>query len=67
MDFEKAIIYGNVNVLKDMVDRGELIVVRRHVKFAKEMKRKCSTPETEQNYIDTINFLKSECKCKVFL
>lgn len=67
MKFENAVIYAKVNVLKEMVENGELIVVRRHVKLAKKMQKKCATPDTNDKYLEMIKFLKSKCKCKWFL
>jgi len=67
IEFENAIVHANVNVLKNMVDKGDLIVVRRHVKLAKKMQQLCATPETEKNYIEMVSYLKSKCKCKYFL
>lgn len=67
IEFENALVHANVNVVKDMVERGDLIVVRRHVKFAKKMQKLCATPENEKDYIEMISYLKSKCKCKYFL
>jgi hypothetical protein len=65
--FENAIVYAKVDVLKEMVEQGNLIVVRRHVKFAKKMQKLCATPETNTKYIEMVDYLKSKCKCTWFL
>ena len=65
--FNKAIVYGDVKTLEEMVKNGKLIVTRRHVKLAKKYRDKCSTSETACNYYNTIHYLKSQCKCSYFL
>ena len=67
IEFENALVHANVDALKNMVEKEELRVVRRHVKLAKKIQKMCATPENEQEYIKMIEYLKSKCKCKYFL
>jgi hypothetical protein len=60
--FEKAIIQGNLNLVRELIYTGQVQVNKRHLKIAQTLKELCQSNRTNSIYDQIIHVLILEYK-----
>lgn len=59
MQFEKALANGDVHTIKNMVETGNLIVTKKHVKLVRKYQKHA---DDASMYSELLAYLESQCK-----